>query len=43
MRMAMQDLQLERLWVICPGDVRTQLDSRIEVCGIAALEESCES
>lgn len=36
MRIAMQDLRLDQLWVICPGDVRTRLDERIEVCGMVA-------
>lgn len=38
MRIAMQDLRLDELWVVCPGEVRARLDDRIEVCGIAALE-----
>lgn len=37
MRIAMQDLQLDRLWVICPGDIRAQLDTGIEACGLAAF------
>jgi predicted AAA+ superfamily ATPase len=38
MRIAMKDLRLDQLWVICPGDVRTRLDDGIEACGMAALE-----
>ena len=37
MRIAMEDLRLDQLWVICPGDVRARLDKGIEVCGITAL------
>lgn len=36
MRIAMEDLRLDQLWVICPGDVRTRLDERIELCGMSA-------
>lgn len=36
MRIAMEDLRLDQLWVICPGTVRARLDERIEVCGIDA-------
>jgi predicted AAA+ superfamily ATPase len=36
MRIAMEDLRLDQLWVICPGYVRARLDQRIEVCGMAA-------
>jgi len=37
-RIAMQDLRLDHLWVIGPGDVRARLDEGIEACGIASLE-----
>ena len=38
MRIALADLQLDHLWIICPGSVRTQLDDQISVCGLTALE-----
>jgi len=40
MRIAMEDLRLDRLRVICPGETRTRLDAGIEVCGIEALERA---
>jgi len=40
MRIAMKDLRLDRLRVICPGETRTRLDAGIEVCGIEALERA---
>lgn len=37
MRIAMEDLRLEKLRIVCPGDVRADLDKRIEVIGIRQL------
>jgi predicted AAA+ superfamily ATPase len=38
MRIALADLQLDHLWIICPGTVQTQLDEKISVCGLATAE-----
>jgi predicted AAA+ superfamily ATPase len=38
MRIALTDLQLDHLWIICPGSVRAQLDDQISVCGLTNLE-----
>lgn len=40
MRIALEDLRLDRLWVICPGGVRARLDTGIEACGITLLEQA---
>ena len=37
MRVAMQDLQLDRLYIVCPGDVRASLEGAVEVVGLQAL------
>jgi predicted AAA+ superfamily ATPase len=38
MRVACEDLRLDRLWIICPGNVHAKLDANIEVCGISEIE-----
>ena len=38
MRIAMQDLRLDQLWVIYPGDVRVRLANGIEACGLSTLQ-----
>jgi len=37
MRIALEDLQLDCLRIVCPGDVRVQLDERIEVVGLESI------
>jgi len=37
MRIAMKDLQLSELRIVCPGDVRVPLDDRIEAIGLEQL------
>lgn len=37
MRIAIEDLNLENLKIICPGDVRAKLDEKIEVVGLRNL------
>jgi predicted AAA+ superfamily ATPase len=37
MRVAIQDLNLHALKIVCPGDVRAQLDDCIEVIGLQAV------
>jgi hypothetical protein len=37
MRTAMEDLQLDRLLIVCPGNVAAQLGEKIEVRGIETL------
>jgi hypothetical protein len=39
MRSALQDLALDRLTVIYPGDRRMQLAERIEAIGLASLPD----
>jgi len=39
MRVACEDLHLDHLWVICPGNARAKLDANIEVCGINVAPE----
>ncbi len=34
---AMKDLGLRRVWIICPGSVRTEIQDRVGVCGIDRL------
>lgn len=43
MRIALEDLGLERLWVIYPGDVAYELDERISVRPFAGLPELCRT
>lgn len=38
MRIATDDLQLDHLWIICPGGVRAQVDEKISICGLSAAE-----
>jgi len=38
MCIALADLQLDHLWIICPGQVPTQIDEKIPVCGLSAAE-----
>ena len=40
MRVAIDDLRLDTLTVVCPGDVRATLASGIEVVGIESLAAS---
>ena len=40
MRVACEDLRLDRLWIVCPGNARTKLDAAIEVCGIDTLNSA---
>ena len=40
MRIAIDDLRLDGLTVVCPGDVRATLAPGIEVVGIEALAEA---
>lgn len=40
MRIAMEDLKLDALRIVCPGDVRATLDAGIEVHGIQTLPAS---
>ena len=37
MRIAMEDLKLDELTIICPGDVAAQLDNKISVEGLESL------
>jgi len=37
MRTALQDLKLDRLWIVCPGNLEAPLDEKIEVRGIETL------
>ncbi len=37
MRTALADLQLDRLWIVCPGNLEVSLDEKIEVRGIETL------
>jgi hypothetical protein len=37
MRVAMSDLRLDALRIVCPSDVSVQLDDGIEVIGLRAL------
>lgn len=37
MRVAIDDLKLDSLYVVCPGDVRIKLEKAIEVVGLQAL------
>jgi len=37
MRSALEDLKLDRLWIVCPGSVVAPLDKKIEVRGIETL------
>lgn len=37
MRVAIEDLYLDKLYVVCPGDARSQLDEKVEVIGLQAL------
>ncbi|MCH7226220.1 ATP-binding protein [Haloferula sp. A504] len=37
MRIAIRDLDLSELRIVCPGELRARLDDRIEVIGLAAL------
>ena len=37
MRIALEDLQLDCLRIVCPGDVSVQVDERIEVVGLESL------
>ena len=37
MRIAMSDLKLDQLTIICPGSVLAELDDRITVCGLETL------
>ncbi len=39
MHIALSDLQLDKLWIISPGNVRSDLGNKIEVCGIEKLAE----
>ena len=39
MRVAMEDLRLDALFVICPGSVRAPLAPGVEVVGIEAFAE----
>ena len=39
MRVAMEDLRLDSLFVICPGSVRAPLSPGVEVVGIEAFAE----
>jgi len=38
MRIATDDLQLDHLWIICPGGVRAQVDEKISICGLSSAE-----
>ena len=37
MRVALEDLSLEHLWVVYPGDVEYALDDRISVLPVAGI------
>jgi len=37
MRTALEDLKLDRLCIICPGDVQAQLDEKISVSGLSMI------
>ncbi len=37
MRMALEDLQLDQLWIVCPGNIEVPLDEKIDVRGIETL------
>lgn len=39
MRVAMEDLRLDRLRIVCPGNVLAELDGGVQVCGIERLAE----
>jgi hypothetical protein len=39
MRVALHDLRLDALHIICPGSVHAQLDEQIEVCGLEILPQ----
>lgn len=39
MRIAIEDLQLEKLRIVCPGNVQAHLDDKIEILGIGRLSE----
>jgi len=43
MRMALQDLQLARLYVIYPGELDYALDEHIEAVGLAGIENIAEA
>jgi len=39
MRVALDDLKLDMLTIVCPGSVQARLDPRIEVRGLQTIEE----
>jgi len=43
MRVAMEDLRLDHLYVVCPGRNLVGIDDRIDVCGIECLHELARS
>lgn len=39
MRVAAQDLRLDHLWIVCPGNVMVPLEPKLGICGIERLTE----
>jgi predicted AAA+ superfamily ATPase len=39
MRVAMEDLRLDKLRIVCPGNALVDLGGGVEVCGIERLSE----
>ena len=39
MRVAAEDLRLDQLWIVCPGNAKVRLEPKLEIRGIQRLPE----